>query len=148
MVIFSILGIFSVKYRTLAREAFNCVVRSVTLRPCETKLDQKIRSKITGKLLRSTPNLAKFIYKRFKALSWVFVILMFISFALTVRVFYNLSVYDTCDPNFTECIFKSGTVGCGGVECQEQCLCEQEICEAPEYIACKGNCTCQKQICG
>ena len=49
--VFAILGIFSAKYRLLAREALDCVVRTVTLRPCESKLDERLHSQIVAKLL-------------------------------------------------------------------------------------------------
>ncbi len=34
--VFAFLAIFSVTYRPLAKEAFECVFRRITLRPCET----------------------------------------------------------------------------------------------------------------
>lgn len=48
LVVFSILGIFSASYRPLAREAFNCVFRKMTLRSCNTGFDQKIKTKLTS----------------------------------------------------------------------------------------------------
>ncbi len=59
LIVFSILGIFSATHRKLAKEAFDCVFRRITLRPCNTGFDQKIKGKIIGKLLNKSPKLAK-----------------------------------------------------------------------------------------
>lgn len=59
IVLFSILGIFSAKYRELAKESFRCVFKMATFRPCDSTLDQKLKSKITTKLMKASPSLAK-----------------------------------------------------------------------------------------
>ena len=41
-VVLGIMGIFSATNRGLAKEAFDCVLRRVTLRPCTTGFDQKM----------------------------------------------------------------------------------------------------------
>ena len=93
------------------------------------------------------PKIARVWYKHFEAISWVFVGLMFTSFFFSARGLYNLAVYGACEPHSTECIFNPGAVY-EGVECEEQCLCEQETCEPPEYKGCNGNCTCRREVCG
>ncbi len=47
-VVLSILGIFSASNRVLAREALDCVLRRVTLRPCNTGFDEKMKAKLLG----------------------------------------------------------------------------------------------------
>lgn len=96
LVVFSILAIFSVKYRPLAAEAFDCVFRKVTFRKCRTNLDQRLKSQITGKLLKKSPVLARFVYKRFELLSWIFVILFFASLAYSAYGGYNYYLYGNC----------------------------------------------------
>ena len=96
LIIFSILAIFSVSYRPLAKEAFDCVFRKVTFRKCRTNLDQRLKSQITGKLINKSPFLARFVYKRFEILSWIFVILMISSLAYTVYGGYNYALYGNC----------------------------------------------------
>src|SRR3989344_7797428 len=76
--VFLILGIFSVKYRLLAKEAFRCFFKTVTLKPCDTGLDQKIKSEITARLMWWPP-LASIFYNRFNVISWVFAILIITS---------------------------------------------------------------------
>ena len=50
-IVLSIISIFSVSHRALAKEAFDCVFRRVTLRPCNTGFQEKMKAQITGKLL-------------------------------------------------------------------------------------------------
>lgn len=105
MIVLAILSIFSVGYRQLAKEAFDCVFKRMTLRPCTTGFDQKIKSKFISRLM-SYPKLARFTYRNFELLSWIFTILLFISSAYTVYSVYNLAVYHTCDPQHPEnCVF-------------------------------------------
>ncbi len=143
LAVFSILGVFSAKYRGYAKEAFHCVYRRATLRPCETAFDQKMKSKITGKLIKRKPGLAKFVYKHFEAISWAFMLTMFISLFFAASGLYNLFVYGTCDPANPETCILGIEPACG---CVDDCTCE-DGCESPVYEACKGNCTCIEDIC-
>ncbi|MCX6776767.1 MAG: thioredoxin family protein [Candidatus Micrarchaeota archaeon] len=104
MVIFGVLGIFSAKYRELAKEAFSCVFKTIQLKPCDTKLDQRIKSKLIAKLMKYSPWLAKLTYKNFYILSWIFTLLFFGSMAYTAYSLYNLAVYGSCSPG-SFCIF-------------------------------------------
>jgi len=142
LVVFSILGIFSVGYRKLAKEAFDCTFRMITFRPCRSTLDERIRARLTSKLMK-TPPLAKFIYKNFKTLSWIFVIVFFVSLGYSAYGIYNLIVHGTCTPGSDNCPFAAHPdCGCIGV-----CQCANTTCESSGYEACKGNCTCQKEVC-
>jgi len=106
LVVFAFLGIFSVRYRRLAGEAFDCVVRMATLRPCDTKLDERIRAKMMAKTFKYSPAAAAALNKNFKALSWIFMILFFASLGYTIYGAYNLLTIGTCDPaNPASCIF-------------------------------------------
>lgn len=142
---FGILGIFSARYRSLAKEAFHCVFLRMQFKPCDTQLDQKIKSKLTSKLLRRSPRAARFVYKRFELLSWIFTILLFGSMFYSAYSLYNLYAYGTCDPHSENCPFDIGAPACG---CEGVCMCDVETCEGPEYAACEGDCSCQREICG
>ena len=116
LVVFSIMGLFSARYRNLAKEAFDCTFRMVTFRPCRTNLQDRIKMKITSKLAGRTPSLAKAFYKNFKIFSWLFVIIFFGSMLYTAYTVYNLAVYGTCDPSSpsTCTINQAATfLGCG-----------------------------------
>ena len=103
MVVFSILGIFSVRWRRVAKEAFHCVFRMIQFKPCDVQLEEKIKSKLTTKLMK-IPKLARFIYKNFKIISWIFTIAFFASMFYTLYSLYNLAVYGSCSPG-ASCIF-------------------------------------------
>lgn len=103
MVVFSILGIFSAKWRRIAKESFQCVFKMIQFKPCDVQLEEKIKSKVTSKLMR-VPKLAKFFYKNFKIISWIFTIVFFASMFYTVYSLYNLVVFGSCAPGST-CIF-------------------------------------------
>lgn len=142
------LSIFCARYRTLAKESFKCVLKLIQRKPCDTGLDQKIKSKVTAKLLKKNATLAKFTYKHFSVLSLIFVVLFLSSLFYSLYGIHNLIVYGSCNPHSSSCIFNPSTTSCGGVLCQEQCLCDEKNCEYPDYLACEGNCDCEKNICG
>jgi hypothetical protein len=160
LVVFAVLGIFSAKYRHWAKEAFDCVARRLTLRPCKTEFNQRVRARVTSKLLAKSPKLARFAHKYFELVSWVFTLILFISLAYTAFGFYNLAVYGTCDPSdpnscvFTvahdqgPCVASNGTLSASGHSCLP-CMCNgKEIhCDAPEYQACNGDCACVEEMC-
>ena len=106
LVVFSVLGIFSATYRKLAKEAFSCVGRMLIFQPCKTNLDQRIKSKVAIKLMRIPP-LARFFYKNFKMLSWIFTISFFVSMIYSFYGIYNLIVYGSCQPG-SVCIINQG----------------------------------------
>ncbi|MBI5229385.1 thioredoxin family protein [Candidatus Micrarchaeota archaeon] len=108
LVVFAVLGIFSAKYRTLAREAADCVFRRMTLRPCVTGFDQRMKGEIVVRSFAVHPRIASFANKHFEVLSWIFMILMFLSFGYTVYGLYNLVTLGTCDPISGHCIFNPG----------------------------------------
>ena len=146
LIVFSILGIFSATHRRLAKEAFDCVFRRITLRPCNTGFDQKIKGKIIGKLLNRSPKLAKGINRFWEPISWVLVVVFFVSLFFSGQTVYNLIRYKTCDPaNPQNCILSSQEE-CSPSDHCEPCDCEiNEIdCQAPDYTACGGeaNCDC------
>lgn len=107
LLVFSILAVFSASHRPLAAESFDCVFRKVTLRKCRTNLDQRLKSQITGRLINKSPFLARFVYKRFELLSWVFVILLISSMIYSGYGIYNYARYGHCDGVNTEgfCVY-------------------------------------------
>jgi len=107
LIVFAILGIFSARYRIIAKEAFNCVFKKITLRKCDTGLDVRLKSEITGKFLRFNHNLGKIVYKYFEVFSWIFLILTIATLFFTFRGLYNYAAYGNCNgPDSNQfCIF-------------------------------------------
>jgi len=97
LVVFGITGIFSARYRKLFFEALHCLKRNITLRPCETGFDQKIKHAIARRVYRF-PRLHTIVYRYFNIFSWILVILLFGSMAYSAYGIYNLAVYKTCNP--------------------------------------------------
>lgn len=94
--VLAILGIFSLRYRMLAKEAFRCLFRTIVLKPCDTGLDVRIKSKFTAKLMW-WPALARGFYRYFEVLSWIFVILLLASIVGTGYGVYNYVKYGNCN---------------------------------------------------
>ena len=76
LIVFGIFGIFSLSYRKLAIEAFDCMFRRFTLRKCQSGLDQRSRSYLTSKVRIVSPFFAKMLYKQFKLFEFLLFILM------------------------------------------------------------------------
>lgn len=139
MVVFGILSIFSASYRPLARESFDCVFRRVTFRKCQSGLDTRIKGKLVGKLMTKSHTAAKLLHRNFELLSWIFVIMFFVSLFFSGQAVYNIIVYDNCyGPNSDEtCLFvpdngeDSSLVTCGDP------VCGNGTCEI-----CGENCSC------
>ena len=150
LVVFGILGIFSVKYRAIAKEAFDCVFKRLTFRKCTTGLDKRLKAQITGRLMNKTPRVGGFIYKYFELLSWIFTIMLILSIIWSGYGAYNFIRYGNCNgKDSTEyCIFNGldryenrveNAVSCGCtsiVECVIVGHCKDEL-----------NCKCENGVC-
>ena len=96
LVVFGFLGIFSAKYRRLAKEAFDCVFKMIQLKPCDTGFDQRVKSYVTAKLMKF-PAFAKFVYNNFNLLSGIFVLTFFLSIAGIGYGLYNYFAFGNCN---------------------------------------------------
>ena len=97
LVVFSVMSLGSARYKRLARDAFRCVAKMITLSPCDVGFQQRVKGKVTAKLL-PVPRLARFFYRNFAAISWAFTISFFASLAYSVYAMYNFFVYGSCEP--------------------------------------------------
>ena len=150
LIVFAIAGIFSASHRKLAKEAFRCVFRMATLRKCDTAFDQKMKIKISGKLMSKSPKISRFVFKHFSLISWILFIVTIVSLGYSIYSGYNLIVYGTCDPVSGVCLLTSTQepIDCGSPICiAEGCDCGDIGCEAPSYEACNGNCQCESGMC-
>lgn len=97
LIVFGIMGIFSASHRALAKEAFDCIFRRMTFRPCNTNFQDKIKGKILSKLIARSTFLAKMVNKHYEILSWVFFVLMVGSTLYVLQGGYNFYVYGSCN---------------------------------------------------
>ncbi|VVB58522.1 Thioredoxin [Candidatus Anstonella stagnisolia] len=106
--VFGVLSIFSAKYRPFAKQAFDCTFRRLTLRPCNTTLEEEVKSKTVAAVLSKHAGAAKILNTHWEAISWAFTLLMFASIAFTLLGIVNYLYYGDCNgPNSTGfCIYK------------------------------------------
>ncbi|MFH0711042.1 MAG: thioredoxin domain-containing protein, partial [Candidatus Aenigmatarchaeota archaeon] len=71
--------------------------KMVTLRPCDTGFDQRMKASITSKLMGLFPAVGKFVFKNFKLISWIFVISFFFSIAAMGYGVYNYVLFGNCN---------------------------------------------------
>lgn len=97
-IVFGILAIFSASFRPLAAKAWHCVLRRITLRPCDINFSEELKGKIIGKALKHSPALARFLERWIDWFAAAFVILSIWSLVSVLVSSLNLFVYDTCNP--------------------------------------------------
>ena len=91
------MGIFSASQRALAKEALDCVFRRVTLRPCNTGFQEKVKGKLLAKVLKRSAFFAKVLNKYYEVFSWIFFVLMVGSTIWVLQGGYNFYVYGSCN---------------------------------------------------
>lgn len=96
-VVLAILGIFSASHRELAKEALDCVFRRVTLRPCDTGFDEKMKARILGSVITRSEVATRVLNRHFELFSWVLFILMLGSSVWAVRGGYLYYVTGSCN---------------------------------------------------
>ncbi|HIH25228.1 DsbA family protein [Candidatus Woesearchaeota archaeon] len=95
--IFAILSIFSVKYRKLTKDSLECLFKTATLRKCQSGLDERIKSTITGKVMKKSPRTASFFYNNYKIFSFIILLLFLASLYYTGIGIYNYIEYGNCN---------------------------------------------------
>ena len=147
MVILAVMSMFSANYRSWTREAFDCVTRRLTLRPCRTGFNEKVKATVTSKLMKRSKRAAGFTHRHFELISWLFTVVMFFSLAYSAYGAYNIAVFGTCDPAHPDqCVFNPGLPQCGDPTCTglDHCFCDgvEFHCTDPLFLECGGNCAC------
>jgi len=122
--LFAVLGIFSLKYRQLTLDSLNCVFKTVTLRKCDSGLDNRIKARLTGTLLKFSPRLSISFYKHYKLITWILLILFLGSTVQSGISIYNYVVYGNCNGEDSSlfCIFDVGS----NVDDKEHCVIPQD----------------------
>jgi len=144
-----ILSIFSAKYKILARDAFECIGRTVTLRKCKSNLDERIKSHLTGKIIKISPKFGMFVYKRFQIISILFIILTLLSLFFSVTGFANYIKYGNCNGPGENSYFCPYADLFGSPESLNSCnTCTNENCSCNqvEKCICDDNETCKTII--
>src|SRR3989344_4763612 len=95
--IFSILAIFSARYRKLTLEALDCIFRTATFRKCRSGLEDRLKSSITGKLMKFSSKTAGFFFRHFKIIAWIFLIMFLWSAYASYAGISNYAKYGNCN---------------------------------------------------
>ncbi|MBS3068832.1 thioredoxin domain-containing protein [Candidatus Micrarchaeota archaeon] len=95
--VFGVLSIFSAKYRPFAKQAFDCTFRRLTLRACNTSLEEEVKSKTVAWALSKNAAFAKLLNRHWELLSWAFTLLMFASLAYSLLGLVNYIYYGDCN---------------------------------------------------
>lgn len=96
-IVLAVIGIFNASYRDLAKEAYQCAFRRITFRACNTSFKDKMKAKLTGKLLKRAPWAAKLLQRHFEMFSWILVILTVVSTFWVAKGVYNFYLYGSCN---------------------------------------------------
>ncbi len=96
-IVLSIMGVFSVSHRALAKEAWACVWRRVTLRPCTAGFKEKMKGRMVAFLLQHSTLAARILNRHFELLSWVLVVVTIASTVWSARGVYNYYFYGSCN---------------------------------------------------
>ena len=156
LAVFAVLGIFSARYRKLAEEAASCTFKKLTLRPCDTGLDVRIKANLTSKLI-NYPRTAKLVHNHFDTLMAIMFIVMIASLGVTgyygIKGVYNYVQFGNCNgPNSDDiCIFdiaaehpsRIGALSCTATDCR--CITPATNCTiaGKDYTPCDGTtCSC------
>lgn len=97
-IVLAIISIFSVKYRKLAKKAWNCTLRRVTFRPCDTSFKEETKSKLLSHVANKNPKLVKYADVGIEIASFLFVVLTVWSLLAVLSSGLNLFVWGTCNP--------------------------------------------------
>lgn len=129
LIVFSVLALFSAKYRPLAKEAYSCVFLKLRLRPCNSGLDKRVRMAVMMPFIKRTPRFAKFIYDYFSVFSTLFVILTVLSIGYIAWGGYNYALYGNCNGPGSSgfCVFDPNGAGSSAVQ---QCTATPQVPEA------------------
>ncbi len=131
LIVLAFLSIFSVKYRAFAKEAFDCVFRRLTLRPCQTGFDLKVKTTVSSWFLKRSEKIGGFVFRRFEILNWIFVVLSLATLVYVGRGVYFYVKYGSCDPQnpqtcvinrVTDAITSTSTEECVPEEMKEAIL--------------------------
>lgn len=150
LVVCGILGIFSLKYRIIAKEAFDCVFRRLTFRKCTSGLDARLKAQITGNLMKRSPKIATATYKHFEIISWFFTVLLIASLIWTGYGAYNFIVYGNCNgEDSTEfCVFNGLAGHKEIVEQATSCGCiNTQECILTGFCKDEKSCECKEGVC-
>ncbi|MFH1803227.1 MAG: thioredoxin domain-containing protein [archaeon] len=116
--VFAVLAIFSAKYRRLTVESLECLFKTATFQKCKSGLDDRIKSQITGKLLKFSPSIARFFYKNYKIISLILLVVFVWSGWVGGVAIYNYVEYGNCNGPDSDAFCILDPTGAGSATCE------------------------------
>lgn len=110
--VLGIIALFSASCRPLAAKAWHCVMRRVTLRPCDIDFSEEMKGRLFSRIVVTHPRLTRFLDRWIDWLSFAFVVLSIWSLMYAASAGLYLYVYGTCSPNAVESC-SLGSEACG-----------------------------------
>lgn len=98
-IVLFIIGIFSAKYRVMMKQAWGCVGRKLTLRPCDTSFKKDMKDHMLAKVANKSPKMVKTADISIEVGSFIVVLLTIWSVYVVLISGLNLYVYGTCNPS-------------------------------------------------
>lgn len=95
--LFLILSIFSVRYRRLTKEAMDCLFHTLARKKCESALDQRIKTRLSGGIMRYSPKLGAWFYRNYLIITLILTIVFILSTIFTAIGLYNYFQYGNCN---------------------------------------------------
>lgn len=109
-IVLTIIGIFSARYRKLAKKAWGCTIRRVTFRPCDTSFKEETKNRLLSHVAKKTPKLVKTADIGIEIASFALVVLTLWSLFVVIESGLNLYVWGTCNPaDASSCSLSSET---------------------------------------
>lgn len=109
-IVLAVISIFSASHRKLAKKAWSCTLRRVTLRPCDSSFKDEAKNAILSRVVNKTPKLVKVANIGIEIASFLLVILTVWSLFAVFESGLNLFVWGTCTPkNASSCSLSSET---------------------------------------
>ncbi|MBI4896408.1 MAG: thioredoxin domain-containing protein [Candidatus Aenigmarchaeota archaeon] len=116
IIIFGILGIFSAKYRTYAKQSLSCILDAIRLRPCEMNFDEKMRAMLVARIGLKFPRAGNFVHKHFMLISWILLVITIASIAAIGIGVYNYILYGNCNGATSTDFCVLGVLGSGSFD--------------------------------
>jgi len=107
-----LLSAVSAQFRPLAKRAWSCASRRLTLRPCDTTFRDDVKNTLLAPLALRAPRWVKPASVAIEAVAWVMVISMVTSIYILLRSGLNFAVYGTCNKHNPEACVVTAEV-CG-----------------------------------
>ena len=98
-IVLTVISIFSVRYRKLAKKAWSCTLHRVTFRPCDTSFKEETKSKLLSHVAHKSKRVIKLADFGIEVASFLLVVTTVWSLLIVMESGLNLFVWGTCTPD-------------------------------------------------